>query len=383
MMAQALYCKLLEAYQHGIQAELCLEKIQEGIKNLRLTSSWSRTLEYFLVTFEHKLLDLELITNTPISDTDKQKWLISSISGHEQLYSAATMSMIMQQTTGNSTKVMSSDDFFSMILPTAQVLDQNAKDNAQHKCKTNKATKANSSTKEDSKKQSNSAKSSDTRFLPKDVWAKMSQEERSKNIEKFHNKTKSITHKSNHANGTRAVNGSKIANSNDSTPQATSSDYVDASPGSMLRSLLSVNKASQAGKKETRLASGTNIILNGQTFKACMDKCTYHISKHMQASCSGSLIDGVCNGGLAGDNVVVLEESTQLVDITGIADSKIESVPIGTVTGLISTTEGPIIGIFHQYAAYGKGSTIHSVNQLRSFGLDVNDIPTSCFDGKK
>ena len=78
MMAQALYCKLLEAYQHGIQAELCQEKIQEEIQNLRQTSSWSLTLEYFLVTFEHKLLDLELITNTPISDTDKQKWLISS-----------------------------------------------------------------------------------------------------------------------------------------------------------------------------------------------------------------------------------------------------------------------------------------------------------------
>ena len=136
--AQALYCKLLEAYQHGIQAELRQEKIQEDIQNLRLTFSWSRALEYFLVTFEHKLLDLELITNTPISETDKQKWLISSIRGHEQLYSAATMSMIVQQTTGSSTKVLSYDDFFSMILSTAQVLDQNAKDSAQCKCKTKK-----------------------------------------------------------------------------------------------------------------------------------------------------------------------------------------------------------------------------------------------------
>ena len=129
-----------------------------------------------------------MITNTPISDTDKRKWLISSIRGHEQLYSAATMYMIVQQTTGSFTKVMSYDDFFSMILSTAQVLDRNAKDNAQHKCKTNKATKGNSSTKEDSKKHPNSAKSSDTQFSPKDVWAKMSQEEHSKHIEKFHSK---------------------------------------------------------------------------------------------------------------------------------------------------------------------------------------------------
>ena len=86
---------------------------------------------------------------------------------------------------------------------------------------------------------------------------------------------------------------------------------------------------------------------------------------------------------MAGDDVVVLEESTQLVDVTGIADSKIESVPIGTVTGLISTTEGPNIGISHQYESYGKGSTIHSVNQLCSFGLEVNDIPTSCYVGEQ
>ena len=72
-----------------------------------------------------------------------------------------------------------------------------------------------------------------------------------------------------------------------------------------------------------------------------------------------------------------------LRSFTGIADSKIESVLISTVAGLISTTEGPIIGIFHQYAAFGKGFTIHSVNQLCSFGLEVNGIPTSCSGGKQ
>ena len=53
------------------------------------------------------------------------------------------------------------------------------------------------------------------------------------------------------------------------------------------------------------------------------------------------------------------------------------------MAGLISTTEGPVIVIFHQYGAYGNGFTIHSVNQLRSFGLEVNDIPTSCSGDKQ
>ena len=96
---------------------------------------------------------------------------------------------------------------------------------------------------------------------------------------------------------------------------------------------------------------------------------------------TGSLNDGGCNGGLAGNDVIILEETMDKVNVKGIANSTIDSVPVGTVSGLISTNKGPVIGIFHQYACHGQGSTIHSVNQLRSFGLEVNDIPKSCPGG--
>ena len=93
---QALYCKLLDAYQHGlldayqhgIQAELSQDKIQDEIQNLCLTSSWTLTLEYFLVTFG------------PWVDQHSNQWHWQAkmayffIFGHEQLYSAATMSMM-------------------------------------------------------------------------------------------------------------------------------------------------------------------------------------------------------------------------------------------------------------------------------------------------
>jgi hypothetical protein len=78
-----------------------------------------------------------------------------------------------------------------------------------------------------------------------------------------------------------------------------------------------------------------------------------------------------------------MDETLDTVDITGIADAKLESVKLGTVAGLINATEGPVIAIFHQYATYGKGKTIHSVTQFRSFGLDVNDIPKSFPGGKQ
>ena len=101
----------------------------------------------------------------------------------------------------------------------------------------------------------------------------------------------------------------------------------------------------------------------------------YHVGNGKRVSNQGSLIDGGANGGMAGKDVKVIEETFQKVNLTGIADNTIEDIPIGTVAGLITTTRGPIIGIFHQYAIVGKGKTIHSSNQLKSFGVQIDDTP--------
>ena len=143
--------------------------------------------------------------------------------------------------------------------------------------------------------------------------------------------------------------------------------------------MLSANAASRS----SQVAPGTKITMNGQTYMACNAKCTYHVSKNVQAKSPSSLIDGGCNGGLAGNDVKILEVTEQQVDVSGIADAKLDSIPVGTVAGLITSTEGPVIGIFHQYALYGKGNTIHSVIQHRSFGQDINDIPKGCKGGRQ
>ena len=70
--------------------------------------------------------------------------------------------------------------------------------------------------------------------------------------------------------------------------------------------------------------------------------------------------------GLAGDDVRVIETSFQKADVSGIGDSNITGLNLCTVAGVIQTTSGPIVGIFHQYAKYGHGKTIHSSNQMAS-----------------
>ena len=50
----------------------------------------------------------------------------------------------------------------------------------------------------------------------------------------------------------------------------------------------------------------------------------------------------------------------QKVDVYGIKDTKYSALPVGTGAAKVMTTSGPIIGLFHQYAWYGKGNSIHS-----------------------
>ena len=106
---------------------------------------------------------------------------------------------------------------------------------------------------------------------------------------------------------------------------------------------------------------------------------TYHVKNFaVSQSNPGSLVDGGANGGFAGADCRLLESTNDRADVSGIGDTVIKDLVIGTVAGLIQTTSGPIIGIFHQYAYHGKGKTIHAPNQFRAFDLDVNEVPLKC-----
>jgi hypothetical protein len=61
------------------------------------------------------------------------------------------------------------------------------------------------------------------------------------------------------------------------------------------------------------------------------------------------------------------------VDILGVGDSLIKDVPLCTAAGLIETSGGPIIGIMHNYAAFGKGGSIHSPLQMQDIGVLIDD----------
>ena len=125
------------------------------------------------------------------------------------------------------------------------------------------------------------------------------------------------------------------------------------------------------------------ITINGVTYVVKNAHVKYHVQNHNRIS-TGSLIDGgAANGGLSGTDVRVLNESLVLADVTGIGGGVVNNLPLCTVAGFINTLQGPIIGIFHQYAHYGEGTTIHSVPQLLHFGMNFDEKAIKSSMGKQ
>jgi hypothetical protein len=81
--------------------------------------------------------------------------------------------------------------------------------------------------------------------------------------------------------------------------------------------------------------------------------CTFSIH-HVDILSSGDLIDGGANGGLGGSDVHVMWEMHCTADVASIGGKSLTNLPICTIGAVIPTNKCPIIGVFNQYAYYGK-----------------------------
>ncbi|MGL4349286.1 MAG: hypothetical protein ACRCT2_01685, partial [Plesiomonas shigelloides] len=105
---------------------------------------------------------------------------------------------------------------------------------------------------------------------------------------------------------------------------------------------------------------------------ANMHRVVYSVSRSDHRT-TQSLVDRGANGGIAGADVRVIDRTFRSVDIQGIDNHQLCDVSIGTVGGVVETHCGPVIAIFHQYALYGKGSSIHAPVQLEFFKNTVDE----------
>jgi hypothetical protein len=114
------------------------------------------------------------------------------------------------------------------------------------------------------------------------------------------------------------------------------------------------------------------VVMDGITYYAANQHIQYCASSHRQVR-PGALIDRDANGGIAGDDVQIINHTGQQVDVQGIDNHQIVDIPIVTAGAVVKTQRGEVVIILHQYAYTGKGKTIHASGQLEWYKQQVDD----------
>jgi len=78
----------------------------------------------------------------------------------------------------------------------------------------------------------------------------------------------------------------------------------------------------------------------------------------------GTLVDRGANGGALGDDAKVMFRRNKSVDVTGINNHELSSLPMVDATAKTLTDKGEVILILRNYAYHGANRTLHSSGQI-------------------
>ena len=93
-----------------------------------------------------------------------------------------------------------------------------------------------------------------------------------------------------------------------------------------------------------------------------------HASKHaIKQSTRGTLVDQGANDSILGNNAKVIFKRNKTVDITGIDNHELNSLPMVDATAKTITDKWPVILILRNYAYHGLNQTLHSTGQIEWF----------------
>ena len=91
------------------------------------------------------------------------------------------------------------------------------------------------------------------------------------------------------------------------------------------------------------------------------------------------IIDEGADTGMKGKTSIILEHTQRKVNVTGYDDSHVtKDLPIGTTATKVTDEDGnSLILIENEQICYpDQDISIMSVNQVRAFGVDVDDCPS-------
>ena len=405
--ANAVFREMTAYYTTSRVADTAVTTLKATISDFRFDSNWTNGAVAFINKWKTLVMDLDEVQERPTDPDEKKRWISTSLKPNtEMTQSLDTYDTIARQvspllqatstgTVSTTGKGMDEVTFGALMchIETAAITYDESHKSARRV--TRVAKQADSKKKQGNFTRKNSNKNG---FLAADVWGKMTTEERREYIKK-----RNDSRTQQQSTAARAARKTEI---NQAIQEFITTESASVTQGlkdvpPVIREINATNVGTTQTSQGSNSSSGAAVTLKSILLaKASVDQNqmatvpttigpdghrylridmaqrTYTIVRTATAP-SGAMLDRGANGGLGGSDMKILEfVSGVYADVQGVGDASVTDLPIVLGASLVeNTNRGPIIGLFPQYAYYGKGRTIHSAVQMEAFGLDVDEKP--------
>ena len=407
--ARSIILKLHHCHTKSNVAQHDIITLTTEITNLTLNDSWKGTVRQFLSHFKEKLRLLDSLV--PVSDqlpeTTRLTFLQRAVQQNHDLRQIHVMDSVWRFKTDStealtfdtySTEALTFDTYYNLLWDAAHQYDL-------HQTKKGPQRKAFSSQQEeinDDDEYANAEEQFSTdpepvehspysvyqssfhpkmpqkSFLPCHIWETLSESTKQVIIE--HNKKVKLNNPTPYPSGSKTKPNPSLGKPTPAPQQVHqhSQDEPTEEPPSDTSTQTLVNQClADSGIDPTDIQNVMSVsyanrnILSHESSRQIQTHQRYVFARVNQSN--HHLIDRGANGGLAGPDMRVIHTTTRKIDIVGIDDDELTGLSMVTAAALLDTQEGPIIGVFHEYAHLGKGRSIHAAGQMEWFNCQVDD----------
>jgi len=114
--AQALCAELVQTCEDPLTKELVRKELKDKLEAHIIPSNWSKSLESWILSWEHKVQDLEDAMNAALPNAQKKTLFEDAIRSHDKLQPQIQQSRVTQETVARMTGATSTDMGFDFFL---------------------------------------------------------------------------------------------------------------------------------------------------------------------------------------------------------------------------------------------------------------------------
>ena len=402
--ARAVLQKLHTLHTKSDLAKREVLRLTNYISNLRLDDTWRGSSRQFLLHFQDKLplLDNLVDLSDRIPDHTRMTFLMQAVEKVPDLRRVKILDNVVNTKSG--AKSLCYQSYFSILIDAAYDHDQVTQSSATGRRRSVKQHEQHEtqhdiegSLQEDNAYQINNTNVQDDNTaspkasLPRDLWFKLPEDARKVIVEYNKNVQAPTPSPRNVQQHSLDIDpepdpdpGQDVFDDLDNLtyPQ----DDSDPATHLIHQAMTSTDLNHPASDLSNVLSNAASKTSKKVSFKQKEHKQKIHMAQYMfsrKSTYTGNqLIDRGANGGLAGADMRILSKTGRNITTVGIDNHELTGLPIVTCAAKFETNDGPIVGIFNEYAYYGKGQSIHAPCQLEHYGLSVDERSVKV-DGKQ